>query len=155
MWRTYVVIYLTITPLSTTLCTLCGFVIPCSSLIWCQIILSMLLSFPYFCRVQPPACLRLTFVKKKKKRPSIPGHCDFLIETRVSVCLSSCSQAWKPKEPFSYLGCGQCVCWLVSCFGEHFDIKRVQLTSVMMNWLKRRRLSCVVTRHIVLSIITF
>lgn len=33
MWGTYVVICLTTTPLSTTLHTLCGFLLPCSSLI--------------------------------------------------------------------------------------------------------------------------
>lgn len=69
----------------------------------------------------------------------------------MNVFLSSYSETWKLKELLSYLGCGQSVCWPISCFWEHFDIKSIQFTSVMMNWLKSRILFCIVMRPIVLS----
>lgn len=42
----------------------------------------------------------------------------------MHVCLCACVSTRHLKQVLSYLGCGQSVCWPLSCFGEHVDIKR-------------------------------
>lgn len=42
----------------------------------------------------------------------------------VHACMCACVSTRHLKQVLSYLGCGQSVCWPLSCFGEHVDIKR-------------------------------
>lgn len=108
----------------STPCTLRGFPIPSSSLIShlvsnqspCSFVLPLI-------RLSSATCLlsHLTFIRKAL----IPGRRSLSGFPRSEVSLGSYSQTWHLKQASSYLGCGQFVCWPVSCFGEHVDIKRL------------------------------
>lgn len=135
MWGTYVVICLTTTLLSSTLCTPRGFFISSTSLISCQIDL-ILQSFPLI-RLSSATCLLSHSTSAWK--PSLPVRRSFCGLTHSEVCLRALavrSQTWKLKVVLSYLGCGQSVRGQLPFLENTLTSKESSLHQWWWTWLK-------------------
>lgn len=123
MWGTYVVICLTTTPFSTTPHTLLSHPLQYSHR--SSFVKSV---FPFFC--PSPNLVETSHMSAVmlllEKLTGTVNAVDFLRAKCVfaRACMCACVSTRHLKQVLSYLGCGQSVCWPLSCFGEHVDIKR-------------------------------